>query len=80
MGPDETKNFFKENNWDTVIGFQTRNPLHRSHFELTKFALNEVGNTAKLLLHPVVGITQDCDIDYHTRVRCYKKLLDYLST
>jgi sulfate adenylyltransferase len=77
MEPAETKNFFKENNWDTVIGFQTRNPLHRSHFELTKFALNEVGDSAKLLLHPVVGITQDCDIDYHTRVRCYKKLLQY---
>ena len=59
-----------------MIGFQTRNPLHRSHFELTKFALKEVGEDAKLLLHPTVGVTQDCDIDYHTRVRCYKKLVE----
>jgi len=75
MTPDETKQYFKNNNWDTIVGFQTRNPMHRSHFELTQFALKEVGNDAKLLLHPVVGVTQDCDIDYHTRVRCYKKLV-----
>ena len=75
MTPDETKRYFKEKNWTNIVGFQTRNPMHRSHFELTQFALKEVGNDAKLLLHPVVGVTQDCDIDYHTRVRCYKKLV-----
>ena len=77
LTPTETKQFFKDNNWDTIIGFQTRNLLHRSHFELIKFALNEVGNSAKLLLHPVVGVTQSCDIDYYSRVHCYKKLLEY---
>lgn len=79
MTPETTKNYFKINNWDVVVGFQTRNPLHRSHYELTLNALNEVsiqtGKSAKLLLHPVVGITQDCDIDYYTRVRCYKRLV-----
>ena len=74
--PDQTKEYFKQKGWTTVIGFQTRNPLHRSHYELTRFALKEVGEEAKLLLHPSVGVTQDCDIDYHTRVRCYKKLID----
>ena len=74
--PEQTKEYFKNNNWTTVVGFQTRNPLHRSHFELTQFALKEAGEDAKLLLHPSVGVTQDCDIDYHTRVRCYKKLVD----
>ena len=74
--PEQTKEYFKQKGWNTVIGFQTRNPLHRSHYELTRFALKEVGEEAKLLLHPSVGVTQDCDIDYHTRVRCYKKLID----
>ena len=74
--PEQTKEYFKEKGWNTVIGFQTRNPLHRSHYELTRFALKEVSEDAKLLLHPSVGVTQDCDIDYHTRVRCYKKLMD----
>ena len=75
MTPNDTKQYFKNNEWTDVVGFQTRNPMHRSHFELTQFALKEIGPNAKLLLHPVVGVTQDCDIDYHTRVRCYKKLV-----
>ena len=77
LTPSETKQFFIENKWKKIIGFQTRNPMHRSHYELTKYAMNEVGDDAKLLLHPVVGITQNCDVNYHTRVRCYKKLMDY---
>lgn len=84
MTPAETKEYFTNNGWDTVVGFQTRNPLHRSHYELTLNSLKEVseqtGKTAKLLLHPVVGITQECDIDYYTRVRCYKKLVDKYPT
>lgn len=76
--PAETKKYFAENGWNKVLAFQTRNPMHRSHFELTKYALSQVGDeNAKLLLHPVVGVTQDCDVDYHTRVRCYQKLLKY---
>tara|TARA_R110002074_G_scaffold69430_1_gene161897 strand:- start:2052 stop:3683 length:1632 start_codon:yes stop_codon:yes gene_type:complete len=77
LTPQETKKYFKENNWKTIVGFQTRNPMHRSHFELTKYALNKAGENAKLLLHPVVGVTQACDVNYHTRVKCYKKLLNH---
>ena len=75
LTPEQTKSYFKSKGWNTVVGFQTRNPMHRSHYELTKYALKMAGDDAKLLLHPVVGVTQDCDINYHLRVRCYKKLL-----
>lgn len=86
MTPAVLKEKFKELGWldetgqpiHNIIGFQTRNPMHKSHLYLTKFALQEAsrlnGKQSKLLLHPVVGVTQDCDIDYHTRVKCYKEL------
>jgi len=64
----------------SFVGFQTRNPMHRSHFELTKYALKKCegsGAEAKLILMPVVGITQSCDVDYQVRTRCYKKLMPY---
>ena len=77
LTPSQTKQYFKENGWKTIVGFQTRNPMHRAHFELTKYALAQAGEGAKLLLHPVVGITQDCDINYHLRVKCYKELIEY---
>ena len=54
--------------------------MHESHYELTKYAMKMEVKTAKPLLHPVVGITQDCDINYHTRVKCYKKLMEYYDT
>ena len=74
----KTKEFIKEKGWKTIVGFQTRNPMHRSHFELTMHALRETGdNDAKLLLTPVVGVTQACDVNYHVRVRCYQKLMKY---
>lgn len=76
LSPREMREFFKINNWSSVIGFQTRNPMHKSHFELTKYALSQVENS-KLLLHPVVGITQECDVNYYTRVKCYKKIIKY---
>lgn len=75
LTPAQTKKLFKENKWDNIVGFQTRNPMHRSHYELTRYAMTK-GN-AKLFLNPVVGITQDCDIDYSTRVKCYKKLMKH---
>lgn len=76
LTPSQTKDFFKENGWDTVVGFQTRNPMHKSHYFLSKYALEQTGiEDAKVLIHPVVGVTQSCDIDYHTRVRCYKKIM-----
>jgi sulfate adenylyltransferase len=75
--PEEVRNLFKKKGWNKVVAFQTRNPMHRSHMELTLSALKEAGEGTKLLIHPVVGVTQECDVDYHTRVNCYKKLLKY---
>tara|TARA_B100001248_G_C27397682_1_gene466892 strand:- start:1111 stop:2802 length:1692 start_codon:yes stop_codon:yes gene_type:complete len=77
MTPKETKEYFKKNGWSKIVGFQTRNPMHRSHYELTKYALKVAGSDSRLFLNPVVGITQECDINYHTRVKCYKKLMQY---
>jgi sulfate adenylyltransferase len=57
-----------------VVGFQTRNPLHRSHIELIR---QSAGNH-QILLHPVEGVTQDCDIPFPIRMSCYKKILQYL--
>ena len=57
-----------------VVAFQTRNPLHRAHEELTRRAADAVGGT--LLLHPVVGMTKPGDVDYYTRVRTYKVLVE----
>ena len=57
-----------------VVAFQTRNPMHRVHEELTKRAAEEAG--ASLLIHPVVGITKPGDVDTYTRVRVYKALVD----
>ena len=59
-----------------VVAFQTRNPLHRAHEELTRRAICEVGGT--LLLHPVVGLTKPGDIDHFTRVRAYMALTNRL--
>ena len=74
--PSQTREYFKKKGWKTIVGFQTRNPMHRAHFELTKYALEKTNsNNAKLFLNPVVGETQSVDIDYHTRVHCYKKML-----
>ena len=57
-----------------VVAFQTRNPLHRSHEELTKRAAASVGGA--LLIHPVVGLTRPGDVDHYTRVRTYKALVE----
>jgi sulfate adenylyltransferase len=58
----------------TVVAFQTRNPLHRIHEELTKRAADEAGGN--LLIHPVVGMTKPGDVDHYTRVRIYRALVD----
>jgi sulfate adenylyltransferase len=60
--------------WRRVVAFQTRNPLHRAHQELTLRAAREV--RANLLIHPVVGMTRPGDVDHYTRVRCYQAVLD----
>ena len=67
--PEELKALFRERGWDKVVGFQTRNPMHRAHFELVKRAHERTG--APVLVHPVVGMTKPGDIDYVTRVRTY---------
>lgn len=78
MTPQECKEMFQKDGWKTIVGFQTRNPMHRSHMELTKYALLETGDeNAKLLVHPVVGITQDCDVPYEIRVKCYQKIIKH---
>mgnify|MGYP001277489128 CR=1 FL=1 len=71
--PIELKKIFSKNKWDKIVAFQTRNPLHRAHIEMTLNAIKDLD--AKLLIHPVVGMTKPGDVDYYTRVRCYKHAL-----
>ena len=73
--PDELKKQFKKLGWNKVVAFQTRNPMHRAHKEISFRAAKE--NGTNLLLHPVVGPTKPGDIDHYTRVRCYQKILKY---
>lgn len=73
--PAQTKELMKQLGGDW-IGFQTRNPLHRSHIELIKKCAQQSG--AKVLLHPVEGVTQECDIPFPVRMKCYKEVLPYL--
>lgn len=68
--PMQLKEKFAEMGWSKIVAFQTRNPMHRAHQELTLRAAQQTG--ANLLLHPVVGMTKPGDIDYYTRVRCYE--------
>ena len=72
--PNELKNRFEKLGWHKIVAFQTRNPLHRAHQELTFRAARDVG--ANLLIHPVVGMTKPGDVDHFTRVRCYESVLD----
>lgn len=72
--PNELRAFFRKLGWRRVVAFQTRNPLHRAHQELTFRAAREV--QANLLIHPVVGMTKPGDVDHFTRVRCYEAVLD----
>jgi sulfate adenylyltransferase len=60
------------------VGFQTRNPLHRSHIELIQSAQTTVVPSTPVLLHPVEGVTQECDVPFPVRMACYKKVLPYL--
>ncbi|MBN1965491.1 MAG: bifunctional sulfate adenylyltransferase/adenylylsulfate kinase [Anaerolineae bacterium] len=72
--PAQVRALLEKNGYQNVVAFQTRNPLHRVHEELTKRATEEVGGA--LLLHPVVGMTRPGDVDHFTRVRAYKALVD----
>jgi sulfate adenylyltransferase len=72
LTPTQTRERLKALDFQNVVAFQTRNPIHRVHEELTKRAIEEVDGV--LLLHPVVGLTKPGDVDYYTRVRTYKTL------
>ena len=72
--PNELRTYFRKLGWDKVVAFQTRNPLHRAHQELTFRAAREA--QANLLIHPIVGMTKPGDVDHFTRVRCYEAVLD----
>jgi sulfate adenylyltransferase len=72
LSPAETRARLAATGFENVVAFQTRNPLHRAHEELTKRAVADVNGV--LLLHPVVGMTKPGDIDHFTRVRAYKAL------
>jgi sulfate adenylyltransferase len=73
--PREVRDTFAKLGWRRVVAFQTRNPMHRAHLELTFRAAKDA--QANLLIHPVVGMTKPGDIDHFTRVRCYEKLLKH---
>jgi sulfate adenylyltransferase len=72
MTPTQTREKLREIGYSNVVAFQTRNPLHRIHEEITKRAVQAVDGV--LLLHPVVGMTKPGDVDHYTRVRTYKAL------
>lgn len=72
--PSELRGRFRKLGWRKVVAFQTRNPLHRAHQELTFRAAREV--EANLLIQPAVGMTKPGDIDHFTRVRCYEHVLE----
>ncbi len=72
--PAEVRALLTEMGNKNVVAFQTRNPMHRIHEELTKRAAEKVGGS--LLIHPVVGLTKPGDVDHYTRVRVYKALVE----
>ncbi|MGH9244707.1 MAG: bifunctional sulfate adenylyltransferase/adenylylsulfate kinase [Acidimicrobiales bacterium] len=72
--PAELRAGFARLGWRRVVAFQTRNPMHRAHLELTRRAAKEA--EADLLIHPVVGMTKPGDVDHYTRVRCYEAVMD----
>jgi sulfate adenylyltransferase len=73
LTPAELRAEFARLGWRRIVAFQTRNPMHRAHVELTFRAAKNV--EANLLIHPSVGMTKPGDVDYFTRVRCYQLLI-----
>ena len=72
--PSELRGRFRKLGWRKVVAFQTRNPMHRAHQELTFRAAKQ--HEANLLIQPIVGMTKPGDIDHYTRVRCYERILE----
>jgi sulfate adenylyltransferase len=73
--PAELRGRFRKLGWRKVVAFQTRNPMHRAHYEMSLRAAREA--EANLLIHPVIGMTRPGDVDHYTRVRCYEHMLKY---
>jgi sulfate adenylyltransferase len=71
--PAELRAHFKKVAWRKVVAFQTRNPMHRAHRELTVRAARQ--RQANVLIHPVVGLTKPGDVDHYTRVRVYEAIM-----
>ena len=71
--PRSLREWFAANGWSRIVAFQTRNPMHRAHRELTLRAAQQAG--ARLLIQPSVGRTKPGDVDHYTRVRCIRALL-----
>ena len=73
--PAQLRAQFAAMGWRRIVAFQTRNPMHRAHQELTLRAARSL--EANLLIHPVVGMTKPGDVDHYTRVRCYQAILEH---
>ena len=71
--PGQLRAEFDRMGWSNIVAFQTRNPMHRAHVELTRRAAIEAN--ANLLIHPAVGLTKPGDVNHYTRVRCYQKIM-----